>query len=875
MQKIIIVDVFGFFFRSFYALPRLNFNGFPTGLLTGFIRLVDKLYNTQDGKIVFCADSKGDSFRKELYPDYKANRKPPPQELLMQLPIALEWLRTMGFELLELSGFEADDIIASLAHTAKNQNMQVEIITHDKDLYQLIEDGKIHILDEARTTLVDSQKCFEKFGVYPQNFVDYQAIVGDSSDNIPGAKRIGKVGAPKLINEFKTIENLYENIEKVSNPRTKELLLQSKDNVFLSKKLAQLKTDIDLHEQLGKNLELIKTPTNPTDKILDELQKYKINLTKKQKKPMYVAKKTYKLITDPKELLDLCKKIVHGSIVSFDTETNSLDTKHANIVGFSFCTKDGAYYVPIGHKSLLPITQIPKQTAKEAIQIIFSHKVVAHNAKFDKVVLRTNFDLDVTFYRDTMIMAWLADPSSKVSLSHLAKKHLNKEMIEFSQVVNKNETFASVDPQIACDYAAEDADITYELYGLFSKNMEPSMLAILDETEMPFVDTLIDFEKYGFCIDRDFLKKYNEKISHKIDELSAQIYALANTHFNINSPSQLSAILFDNLKLPKGKKIKTGYSTNEQTLQGLLGTHEIIAKIIAYREHFKLRSTYCTPILERTKEQKRLRTSLLQTGTSTGRLSSQNPNLQNIPVKSDLGREFRRAFVCEDGFTFASFDYSQIELRLLAHFSNDPTMIEAFKNDRDIHYETAKKLFSTQDAKQMRPLAKSINFGLIYGMGSSKLAQEVGIERKQAKQYIEEYFANFPTVKDFLNSQKELAKQRGFSQTLLGRKRLFDFENTKSPMLISAYEREAVNTIFQGSASDLIKLCMNKIYKRFEFSKDIHPILQIHDELIYEIRLEKMHEYTQIIKEIMEQIFTLKIPLKVGLSIGKTWSELK
>lgn len=873
MKSLIIVDSFGFFFRNFYALPPLKSkSGFPTGLLTGFIRFVKTLHQeNQDKLIIFCADSKGKSFRHEFYKDYKANRQEAPQDLLRQIPVALNWIEKMGFSLISKTGLEADDLIASIATNAKAQGIFTQIITHDKDLYQLIDDDKIVIYDYSKSKDLTSKDCYEKFGVRPENFVDFQSILGDASDNIPGVKGIGLKGAAQLINEFKTLDEIYANLDKISKKRTKDLLIESQDLARLSKRLVSLKTDVFK----SFDFNLCPMPKDPLENIKQDLQSYQIN------SPLNNAPKPKNTDTFATTMLCKIDEILQvlrsnkSDYLAFDTETTSLDTKTAKLVGFSFAfDANQGYYVPVGHNYLGVKDQLEAKFLPQIFDEIFTKKVIGHNLKFDLGVLKTNLNISPKVHKDTMLMAWLIDPQNSVSMDNLAKRYLGFETIKFKSLVKKGEDFSSVELQIATKYASQDAVITLRLYEYLNALLDEAMQKILIDVEMPFINTLLDFEALGIEIDVEFLKHYDKELEEKIEKLKAEIHSLSGTNFNINSPLQLGEILFERLNLPTKRKTKTGYSTDEATLLALKSSHPIIPKLLEYREHFKLRSTYSAPILQRTKENKRIRTTFLQTGTSTGRLSSQDPNLQNIPSRSELGRKFRGAFVAQKGFSLVGFDYSQIELRLLAHFSGDKTLIDAFNNGGDVHLQTSAQIFGETNAKEYRSLAKSINFGLIYGMGSKKLAQEANISTKEAKEYIEKYFQSFSGVKNFLESQKEKIKTQGYAQTLLGRKRSFNFQET-SPMLISAYEREAINTIFQGSAADLIKLSMNKIQAKISNQTDIYALLQIHDELIYEIKQERLESYKALIQTTMQEIWQLKVPLEVHVNVGARWSELK
>ena len=867
-----IIDTFGFLFRNFYALPPLKSKkGTPTGMITGFMNFIASLgRDFPTDYVVFTLDSKEkETFRKEIFPEYKANRPEAPEDLKTQLPIAIDLIREMGFKMLEMPGFESDDLIASLATLAAKNGIKVKIISHDKDMYQLIDDDKIVIFDPLKKKEINEKGCNEKFGIHPKYFKDFQALVGDSSDNIPGVKGIGVKTAAKLINEYKTLENLYAHIDEIKGALQKKLI-QGKENAFLSRKLVTLKTD--LFKNI--NLEEFKYPEiNPILKVADRLidlditsiieRVKKDGLYVKTKEPDTQVKFDAILIENEKELFDTIEKI--GEIVAFDTETTSLE--NPEIVGFSFAFEEKkAYYVPINHNYLGVSTQIPEKSALKAIEKILQKKVIGHNLKFDFKMLKKYGIKPPIPFSDTMIMAWILNPDFPVGLDSVAKRILGHKNIKFKDIVGKNHNFSEIDIQTAAKYAAEDAIITLKIYEKMKNKLWDEVKWDYENIEMPFISLLIDMENEGIKLDIEYMQKLQTQISQKLDKLTQKIYELAGNEFNIKSPKQLGYILFEVLKLPAKKKTKTGYSTDEKVLNSLKNAHPIIPLLLEYRKLDKLLSTYVIPLKEYAKKDQnhKIYTNFLQTGTATGRLSSKNPNLQNIPTSTEIN--IRNAFITDK--IFVSLDYSQIELRLLAHFSEDENLINAFLNDKDIHLETAIKIFGEENAPKYRSVAKSINFGLIYGMGPKKLSETINVSTKEAKEFIEKYFASFPTVKNFIEKTKLYARENGYVQTLLKRRRFFDFASANA-RTIANYEREAVNTIFQGSAADIIKKAMLEIKQKFPKAK---MILQIHDELIFEIENEKEAvEY----KNIMETVFKLKVPLKVGISFGKRWGELK
>ena len=892
-KTITVIDTFGFLFRSYFALPPLRSKeGFPTGLLTGFINFIANIgKDFQTDYIVFALDAKGNTFRNELYDNYKAQRPDVPEDLLKQLPIAISWIEQMGFKTAIRTGFEADDIVASIAHDAKQKGLEVRIVSHDKDLYQLIEDDTIYLFDPTKRVVINEAKCLEKYGVHPSQFTDYQSLLGDSADNIPGVKGIGAKTAEALIQQFGTLENIYANLENIEKKRWKTLLEESREMAFLSKQLVTLSRDCHVIDDLDN---FILPAENPILKISDILIKYdmskildrvnKNGMSFKTQIPKEVQKQEnmeFILLDNENSLSLVINTIPRDAIVSFDTETTDIDVRNAKIVGFSFAYEENkAYYVPIAHSYLGVAAQISNEAARQAIIQLNRHKLVLQNFKYDYEIIKNNFEIELKLYADTMILSWLLDTNEKVGLDYQINKYFNHKMIAFKDVVKKGENFSNVDILNACDYAAEDALMTLKLFNkqlvLFKERNSEEILKLAFDLEFDFIYVLADMENNGIKIDVNLLKELKETNYKYIQELTTKIYETSGVEFNINSPKQLGVVLFETLALPTAKKTKTGYSTDEAVLNGLFDAHSVVPLLLNYREAYKLQSTYIEPLLELglKNEDNRIHTSFLHTGTATGRLSSKNPNLQNIPVKSEAGSQIRSAFIPKDGYTLVGIDYSQIELRLLAHFSKDEALVDAFNNNLDIHYQTAVKIFGEELAKEKRSIAKSINFGLLYGMGSKKLGDTLGISSKEAKVYIESYFKAFKSVKDYLKSIEESAHVNGYIKTLLNRKRLFDFESANA-MLKAAYLREAVNTMFQGSAADLIKLSMVKIHKKYKNNDNMRMLLQIHDELIFEVKEDIADEIIIDLKEIMENIYELNVPLKVSIAKGKSWQKLK
>jgi DNA polymerase-1 len=896
VKSITIIDTFGFFFRAYYALPPLtSVDGFPTGLLTGFINFIQRLQtHHQSDYLLFALDSGEETFRKELLADYKANRQKAPKDLIAQIKVAIEWIKRMEFVAISVDGFEADDVIASVTRVAK-KSLLVRIISNDKDLYQLIDGERVLIYDWVKRSYIDEEKCIEKFGVTPKDFVDFQALLGDSSDNVPGVRGVGVKTASKLINSWGSLENIYSNIDKITPKRVQNLLINSKNSALLSRELVRLRDN--LFEDL--DIESFKfEKRNHLSNLKEEFKKYQMEQamrwaeeefsesTEKREREATIKFESI-VLNDKDRLFETINRIPKESIVAFDTETDSIDTKSAKLVGFSFAFENQkAYYVPVSHNYLGVGEQIDMEDAREAIKKILSFKIVGQNLKFDLSLIYNLFGFErLTPEADTMIMGWLIDSNSKVGLEFLADRYLNYKMLSYKEIVKKGDNFSNVDIERASFYACEDAIVTFKLYWKFLEIFKGRTLERVfqeaKEVEYPLINTLVDMESKGIKVDRRELSSLEAELSSKLNTTTEEIYLLTGERFNIKSTQQLGNILFEKLKLKGGKRRRNShkYSTNEATLRGLKSNHPVVEKILEYREIQKLLSTYIKPltILSTKDRESRVYTTFLQTGTATGRLSSKEPNLQNIPVRTTLGRKIRRAFISKNGYKLLSIDYSQIELRVLAHFSEDEVLIKAFRDDQDIHLATSIKLFGKENAVAKRDFAKSINFGLLYGMGSRKLSNELEISVLEAKDIIESYFKAFPNVKRYIEEIQKRVQTFGYVETLLGRRRYFN-HNTQSEKERAGISRESVNTLFQGSASDLIKLAMlgvDEVIQREMFSGDCAMLLQIHDELIFEVKEELVEEVAERFKKIMEGVYDLRVPLKCSVNIADSWDKLK
>ena len=938
MQTITIIDTFGFFFRLYYAMSGLKTkDGKPSGMVSGFASFIANLSKEfKSDYIIFALDSKGKTFRSDIDPNYKTNRQAPPPALLQQLPVCIEMIEKMGLYSLGREGYEADDLIASVVKKY-GATHKINIVTSDKDLYQLIGEN-VKIYSHGKKMLYGRDECLQRYGVYPEQIVDFLAICGDSADNIPGVRGIGDKGAKKLLDEWGSLDEIYSNLDRLPQNKQREYLIEGKQSAYISKRLATLYDELEIPP-----LEDAKFPQqNPLFKIREILKDYALNrllsaLSLQEQNGLDLwgegkgasakssvlsgggkgvgaepsrggsildaavggldgqnsipggsacggqsCESAFKTpfepicITDAAELARLCEGIGAETLVSFDTETTSIDSKSAKIVGFSFAfNEERAYYVPLAHSYLGAPAQISSDAAKAAISSLFRGYVVGQNLKYDFEIVKNNFNIEpAASFADTMVLAWLLDPANAVGMDSISPRYLGYETVHFGDVVKKGETFASVELDAATIYASEDAWVTLRLYFKLKQLLEPALFKLAQELEFPFVRVLWQMQRCGIKIDAEMIKRLIARNEKSLRALTDEIYELCGEQFNINSPAQLGAVLFERLGLPAAKRTKTGYSTDESVLKDLTALHPAVGKILDYRELFKLQSTYCEPLLQLAlaDAQNRVRSNFLQTGTATGRLASKNPNLQNIPARGTFAKDVRDCFLADEGYSLISLDYSQIELRLLAHFSRDPALLAAFRADEDIHARTAISIFGDAQPAH-RTIAKSINFGLIYGMGAGKLSDSLGIARAEAKGYIERYFAAFCTIKEFLQSIKSDAKEGGYVSTLFGRRRYFDFANARNNMVYASYEREAVNTKFQGSAADIIKKAMVEISPLL--NDEARLILQIHDELIFEVRDDLAQSFGERAQEIMQSAASLNVPLKTSLNIAKRWGELK
>ncbi|GAA6977005.1 DNA polymerase I [Helicobacter pylori] len=880
-----LIDTFAYLFRNYYMSaknkPLTNDKGFPTGLLTGLVGMVKKFYKDRKNMpfIVFALESQTKTKRAEKLGEYKQNRKDAPKEMLLQIPIALEWLQKMGFVCVEVSGFEADDVIASLATLSP---YKTRIYSKDKDFNQLLSD-KIALFDGKTEFL--AKDCVEKYGILPSQFTDYQGIVGDSSDNYKGVKGIGSKNAKELLQRLGSLEKIYENLDLAKNllsPKMYQALIQDKKSAFLSKELATLERGCIKEFDFSS---CAFPSENPLLKIKDGLKEYGFISTLRD-----LENSPTPLISDNTPLLENTPASNNAPkksrmIVLENTEllsafleklkkTNArifmrlvLD-KEKKVLALAFLYEDQGYFLPLEEALFSPFSLEFLQNA--FFKMLQHAQIIGHDLKPLLSFLKAKYQVSLENIRiqDTQILAFLKNPE-KVGFDEVLKEYLKEEWIPHEKIKDfKTKSKAEKSEQLD-----RELNALKRLCEYFEKGgLEEGLLALAREVETPFVKVLMGMEFQGFKIDAPYFKRLEQEFKNELHVLERQILELIGVDFNLNSPKQLSEILYEKLELPQNKS----RSTDEKNLLKILDKHPSIALILEYRELNKLFNTYTTPLLRLKDKDDKIHTTFIQTGTATGRLSSHSPNLQNIPVRSPKGLLIRKGFIASSKeYCLLGVDYSQIELRLLAHFSQDKDLMDAFLKGRDIHLETSKALFGEDLAKEKRSIAKSINFGLVYGMGSKKLSETLNIPLNEAKSYIEAYFKRFPSIKDYLNRMKEEILKTSKAFTLLGRYRVFDFTGAND-YIKGNYLREGVNAIFQGSASDLLKLGMLKVSERFKNNPSVRLLLQVHDELIFEIEEKNAPELQQEIQRILnDEVYPLRVPLETSAFMAKRWNELK
>ena len=902
-DRIFIIDGSSYLYRAYHAMPPLTTSdGRPTGAIKGVTNMLMTLKKDSEGSpIIVTFDAKGKTFRNDIYDSYKANRPPMPDDLREQLVPLKNVCRAIGFPLIEIEGVEADDVIATLVRIAKENNFKSVISSLDKDLMQLVEDPSAKMMNTMTHQIFDEEKVFEKFGVKPNQIRDMLALTGDTSDNIPGVPKVGQKTAAKWLNEFRDLEGIKSNADSIKGV-VGENLRNSLNDLDRNVELVSLKNDVDIGVsfesllQLNGNQETLdelfadlefkkpkKKPASKEDKKVVNVQEVAKNLT--PSKPIGA----YKTILNKKDLEEWSEKLDACKVFAIDTETDSLNTVSANLVGISLSVKEGeGCYIPLKHEYEGCPTQIDLELAVSIIGSSIEqnkHKAVGQNLKFDIPILaRHGIALD-TFHADTMLMSYvLNSTATRHGMDKLAEFYLNYTTVKYKEVTgtaSKQINFSAVEIEVASNYAAEDADITLRLFNKLEDLLKdkPTQLKLLNDIEYPLVHVLSKIEQNGAKIDKDKLAEHSKELSEKIADLSAQAFVISGEEFNLDSPKQLLEILYEKLKLPILKKTPKGQpSTNEETLQRLSEEYELPGIILQYRTLAKLKSTYTDSLIKiENPLTKRIHTSYQQAVTSTGRLSSTEPNLQNIPIRTAEGRRIREAFVPEKGNVLISADYSQIELRIMAHLSKDKNLTHAFNNNLDIHSATAAEVFGVnlEDVTQdQRRSAKAINFGLMYGMSAFGLTRQLDIPRAEAQKYLDTYFERYTGVKDYIANTKAQAKEDMFVETIMGRRLYLKEINAGNGLRRQAAERAAINAPLQGSAADIIKKAMIDIQDFLEKEMPkVKVIMQVHDELIFEAPKENAEEVLSTMKGMMEKAVKLDIPLIADAAIGDNWNE--
>ncbi len=913
-KKIVIFDGHALVHRGFHAIPYLTTkDGTPTNAVYGFtMMMLLALRELKPDYAVVAWDAPGKTFRHDDYKDYKATRKKAPDELYAQLPITKDVVEAFNIPLIEAPGYEADDIIGTL--TAQyEKNHEVVVVTGDMDELQLVSDHVgIYTMRKGFTDtfLYTPKEVEEKYGVTPEEFVVYKALKGDSSDNIPGVAGIGDKGATELVAEYKTLDNMYQHLEDIK-PALAKKLEAGKDSAYLSLQLSRIKRDVqfsfdlrdaalheydrkkvyDLFHQLEFKSLLSKLPGQTVaDAPQANLFEEETATQAEQFNREHLKKAKYHCVNTDADLQKLIAELNKKTVISVDTETTSVDIMQAELVGISLSYKEGeAYYIPVGHDTG---KQLPKQVVLAALKPILEGSKIGklgHNIKYDYEIFRKN-DIQLgPIVFDTMVAAFLISPIGRAqTLSELAYSELGISMIDIEELIGKKgknqETFNVVPIEEATKYAAEDADIAWRLYQkqVVELKTEPTgnkkltdMAAML---EWPLIEVLGDMELTGVTLDKQFLAKLSKEFATKIENLRKSIWKHAGKEFNVSSPAQLQTILFEQLKIDSTglKKTKTGISTAASELEKMRGRHPIIDELFEYRELTKLVSTYVDALPQLVAEDGKIHTSYNQTIAQTGRLSSTNPNLQNIPVRTEVGKQIRKAFVAGEGRMFVSADYSQIELRLAADLAGDKPMIKAFVDGADIHTQTAAEMFNIKPSEvkpEQRYAAKAINFGVLYGMNTHGLSVATGFDYAQAKEFIERYFQTRKAVADYIAKIKKMAHDVGYTETLFGRRRPCPDVRSSNFIIRSAAERAAVNMPLQGTAADMMKLAMISIHKKLPAEANL--ILQIHDELIVECKETDIKEVAKIMETEMTKVHTFAVPIEVGIKTGKSWGDLE
>ncbi len=891
-KKLILLDGHALAYRAYFATQRnglTNRQGQPTGAIYGFVLYLMRilsLYPDAHRAVVF--DSPKPTFRHTIYEAYKANREAMPDDLVSQFPFIFQLVNAFNMPVIRQDGLEADDILAYLAKEGTAAGYKVWLVTRDKDLMQLCNDS-VHMLAPGIGGVFEEFGPDEvrlKMGVGPECIRDLLALMGDASDNIPGVPSVGEKTAVKILLKAKSIDALLENVSILENKKLEEKIMENKDLLLLSRELATLKTDITLEHSLSD-----LSPKQPIPQLCTDLFT-QLEFTTFLKNPLFSTAKAMSfetvVVTDINQVSEIVKEIESAGFVSLDTETTSILPRQAELVGISIATGIyKAYYIPVGHCAPLDsFVNLPRTEVLEIVRGIIespSIKKIGQNLKYDYQIFK-NYGIKLAGISfDVMIAAYLVDPGKRqYGLEVLATDMLGLQTKPIEDLIGKGarqKSFAEVEIAEAAVYSGEDAILPIMLKEiLLPKLVEQESLDLYNNLEIPLVTVLAEMEWAGVALDTGFLAEMEKEVAEKLTAISQEIYTLAGETFNLNSPKQVSEVFFEHLGMPKSKKTKTGLSTDVDALEKLAESYPIAQTLLSYREFQKLQSTYIQALPQQIcSTSGRLHTSFNQTIAATGRLSSTSPNLQNIPIRTEEGRKIRKAFVASPGTHIVAADYSQIELRILAHVSQDSTLCSAFHNDQDIHEQTASVMYGVFPSfvtPQMRRAAKTINFGLMYGMGPHNLAGQLKISFKEAQKFIETYFGQFPKIHASMDAAIAQARERGYAQTLIGRRRYLPEINSDNRQVREATERVAINTPIQGTAADIIKLAMITISKEIPaLFPAVQMLLQVHDELVFEVPLQQTQDFSVWVCEKMSSACTLSIPLKVDSGFGLSWSE--
>ncbi|CAN5433316.1 DNA polymerase I [soil metagenome] len=907
-KKLYLLDGMALAYRSHFAFinSRLkNSEGIATGPILGFANTLVKLLEEEEPTHIAVAwDTHAPTFRHDLDEAYKANRPPQPEELRVGIPLIKEMISHFGIENIEKDGYEADDVIGTLACNALVEDVEAYLVTPDKDFMQLVKDHIKMMKPDNKNggfIIIDPEGVKDYFGVYPDQVIDVLAMIGDTSDNIPGVPGIGKKGAPKLIKKYGSLENAIVAAPTMKSKRAREGLTNFKEQALHAKEMVTIKTDVpDVQDwktlgwhgpdkkDLGLFFKRMEFRTL-TRKYLGEEPGGQESLFAEGEvgdeavTSLKEVDVNYSTAITENEIGEVVKQLRNANELCFDTETDNKDAIIANLVGISLCANEGvAFYIPTNVDGALDSKKV-----LELIEPLLGNEKslkIAQNFKYDYLVLlRSGLKVKGPVF-DTMVAAYLLDASQKLSMDALAKMYLNYEPVSIQSLIGKGKLQKSMSElpfEEIADYACEDADVTLQLYKLFRIKLDEDKLTeIAQEIEFPLIRVLAEMERAGVSIDVDMLNEFSEELTKDLDALEMEIFEKTEVEFNLNSPKQLGDVLFDKLKLPSGKKTKTGqYSTNERVLTTLAAEYEVPSLVLDYRSLSKLRSTYVDALPKLVNENTgRIHTELNQTVAATGRLSSSNPNLQNIPIRTQRGREIRKAFVPAEGFKILAADYSQVELRVIASISQDQNMMHAFKNNEDIHARTAKEIFGLDSFEDVTPnhrrKAKEVNFGIPYGVSAYGLANRLGISNTEGKEMIEQYFDRFPGIQNYIDETVRQAKDDGFVTTLMGRRRYIPDINSRNWNVRGFAERTAINMPIQGTAADIIKLAMIQIQNYLQDNKyQSRMLLQVHDELIFEIANEEEEFLPLKIKEMMQNAYTLDVPLEVEMGLANNWLD--